>query len=70
VPPYAAVTCAKNPGARFPALSAVRAVVVTTPGASTSRRISGIVRGVVVTAWRGRWPKRSPNCSMSQVSCA
>ena len=31
---------------------------------------SGIGRGVVVTSWRGRAPRRRPNCSMSQVSCA
>ena len=70
VPPYIAVTCARNDGARFAALSVVRALVVTTPGASISRRISGMRRGVVVTAWRGRAPSRSPNCSMSQVSSA
>ena len=32
--------------------------------------MSGIGRGVVVTSWRGRAPRRRPNCSMSKVASA
>ena len=42
--------------------------VTAVRGSATSRLISAIGRGVVVTSWRGRAPSRRPNCSMSKVA--
>ena len=65
----APTTVSRKAGARFAALSDVRARDDRdASGRRGSRLSSGIGRGVVVTSWRGCAPRRRPNCSMSQVS--
>ncbi len=69
VPRYLPTTACKNPGARFAAFSTVAARVTAFRGSASSDLISFVGRGVVVTTCLGCRPSRSPNCSMSQVSC-
>ena len=60
----------RNDGARLAAFASVRARLMAVAGSASRRFSSGIGRGVVVTTWRGRSPRRRQNCSMSQASAA
>jgi hypothetical protein len=51
-------------------LAAVAPPVAWQPSISSSRRISGIARGVVVTVVRARSPSRRPSIRLSQVASA
>ena len=65
-----ATTASRNAGARLRALATVAARVTAVFGSAISRLISAIGRGVVVMTCRGRSPRRSPNCNMSNVASA
>ena len=70
VPPYFSSMARRKSGGRFAALARVVARVTTWAGSAISFFRSASGRGVVVTMTRGHSPRRSPNCSMSQTSCA
>ena len=69
VPWYRRVISATKLGARLSALSAVAAHVTTVPASAISFFKNGVDRGVVVATICGCSPRRSANCSMSQVRC-